>query len=131
MNDLDSNEYFIQKRTLLKECVSLSEELLSNIGDWDAVNGALERRSEKIRQIKALDDACGKAPAEFWQQSQKAEIDQTVSLLLGLDRDAMKLIKDAQTDLKNSMKTNTKEHKLASYTVKYASPSGRLLDKKK
>lgn len=131
VNDVDSNEYFNQKRALLKECVSLSEELLGNIGDLDAVNNALEKRSEKIRQIQALDDVCRKDLADSWSQAQQTQIDEIVSLLLGLDRDAIKTIKEEQTVLKNSMKVNTKGHKLANYTVGYASTSGRLLDKKK
>jgi len=131
MNDMDSNEYFSQKRAFLKECVTLSEELLSNIGDLDAVNETLTKRSKKIQQIKDLDDACGKEMADSWSESQKTQINQIVSLLSGLDRDAVRLIKEEQADLKNTMKVNAQNHKLMNYTGKYAQTSGRLLDKKK
>jgi len=129
---MDSNEYFEQKRNLLKECVSISEDILSNIADIDKVNSLLSSRSEKIGQLQTLEEtADGKAHMMALPDREKAQIDQLIALLLGLDRDTAKKIKSAQEDLKKSMKVNTQNHKLANYTGKYGQTSGRLLDKKK
>lgn len=128
MSGMSSNDYFIQKEALLKECVSLSEELLSNIHDIDAVNRILYARSEKIRQLQELDDACD--PASL-SSKQKSQINQIVSLLLGLDRDAIKEIKGEQANVMNAMKANTKNHKMVGYNGKQPEASGRKIDIKK
>jgi hypothetical protein len=129
---MDSNEYFEQKRNLLKECVSISEDILSNITDIDKVSSLLSFRSEKIGQLQKLEEAAdGKTLMKALPDKQKSQIDQLIALLLGLDRDTAKKIKSDQEDLKKTMKVNTQNHKLANYTGKYSPSSGKLLDKKK
>lgn len=128
MGDISSNDYFIQKEALLKECVSLSEDLLSSIHDVDVVNRILSARSEKIRQLQELDDTCDSASLST---DQKSQINQIVSLLLGLDRDAIKQIKADQTDVMNEMRANTQNHKMIGYKGKRSEVSGRNLDIKK
>ena len=132
MNNMDSNEYFEQKRILLKECVSISEEILSNITDIDTINKLLSARAEKITLLQKLEEEFqGKVIMSTLPDKQKAQINQLVTLLLGLDRDTAKKIKNTQEDLKKSMKVNTQNHKLANYTSKFVQTSGRFLDKKK
>lgn len=131
MNDMDSNEYFEKKKALLKECVSLSEEMLSNISKIDTIKSILVRRSEKIRLLQDLEVSCGKAMGDSLSEKQKAQINQVVSLLLALDRDTSKKIRTEQVNLKILMKVNTQNHKLMGYTGKYAPTRGRLLDCKK
>ena len=128
---MDPKEYFERKCGLLRECVSLSEEILSNIADIDTVNELLSAREEKIALLQELDDARGKAAMASLPDEQKAQIDQTVALLLGLDRDAVKEIESAQDELKRSMRTNTQTQKLVNYANKYVQTSGKLLDKRK
>jgi hypothetical protein len=132
VNNMDSNEYFEQKRILLKECVSISEEILSNITDIDTINKLLSARAEKITLLQKLEEEFqGKVIMRTLPDKQKAQINQLVALLLGLDRDTAKKIKSTQEDLKKSMKVNTQNHKLANYTGKFVQTSGRFLDKKK
>jgi hypothetical protein len=127
---MDSNSYFEQKRNLLKDCITLSENILSSISDMEQVNQLLEKRMEKINLLQKLDGDCG-----FMMDSlpgkQKTQIDQMVGLLLGLDRDAVKKIQLEQTELKKLMKINTQNQKLANYTGKHIQTSGKFLDKKK
>ena len=128
MGDISSNDYFIQKEALLKECVSLSEDLLSSIHDVDVVNSILNQRSEKIQQLQDLDDACDSASLSA---EQKSQVNQIVSLLLDLDRDAIKEIKKDKADVMNAMKSNTQNHKMIGYKGKQSEVSGRNLDIKK
>lgn len=129
---MDPNVYFEQKRSLLKECIGISEEILSNMDDIDTINSLLSVRAEKITSIQKLEDeAKGKEIMRALPDEQKTQIDQLISLLLGLDHDTANKIKSSQEDLKKSMKVNAQNHKLANYTGKYVQTSGRLLDKKK
>ena len=131
MIDMNSNEYFERKKALLKECVTLSEEMLSNINEIDKINNILLKRSEKIHLLQELEDNYGEAFESIMSDNQKSQINQIVSLLLGLDRDTEKKIKNEQLELKKRMKVNIQNQKMISYTGKYAQTSGRLLDKKK
>ena len=126
MNDMDSNEYFEKKKALLRECVSLSEEMLSNISDIDTINNILLKRSEKIHFLQDFEDTYRKDFEDTLSEKQKSEINQIVSLLLGLDRDTIKKIKVEQSTLKNAMKVNSQSYKMMGYTGKYAQTSGRL-----
>lgn len=127
---MDLNGYFEQKRNLLKDCITLSENILSSISDIDHVNQLLEQRMEKISLLQKLDGEYG-SMMEKLPENQKAQIDQMVSLLLGLDRDAAKKIRLEQEELKKLMKVNTQNQKLANYTGSHAPTGGRFLDKKK
>lgn len=128
MSDIVSNDYFTQKKALLKECVSLSEDLLSNIQDISAITEILSKRSEKISQLQKLDDTYKN---EILTDLQKSQINQMVSLLLGLDRDATRKIKEEQVDVKHDMKVNTQNHKMVGYKGNQGQPRGRVLDIKK
>lgn len=128
---MDSREYFEQKRDLLKGCISLSEEILSNLSDIETVSALLEKRSEKISLLQKLEDDCGKAMMDLLPVEEKAKINQMLSLLLGLDRDTARKLQQEQAELKEMMRANTQNHKLINYTGKHAQTSGRLLDKKK
>ena len=128
MSNNVSNDYFTQKKALLKECVSLSEELLSNLDNINMINEILSKRSDKIVQLQKLDDAYG---PQTLTDLQKSQINQIVSLLLGLDRDVMREIKVEQADVKNEMKVNTQNHKMVGYKGNQSQPRGRVLDIKK
>ena len=128
---MDSKEYFEQKRDLLQACISLSEEILSSIGDIETVNTLLEERAEKISLLQKLDDHRGKAMMDFLSTEEKSKINQMVSLLLSLDRDTLSKLQQEQAELKKLMRANTQNHKLINYTGKHVQTSGRLLDKKK
>ena len=125
------NEFFEKKIALLKECVSLSEEILSTINDIDQVNRLLSARYLKIISLQNLEEEGTRIAEGFLTERQKTKINQLVALLIGLDSDIEKKIKVAQSELKNEMKVNTKHHQLMGYTGKYASVSGRHIDYKK
>lgn len=129
---MDSNLYFEQKRTLLKECVSVSENILSNIDDMEKVNELLAFRAEKITKIQEFEKAYqGQTMMASLPDKQKSQINQLVSLILDLDRDTEMRIKAAQEELKQTMKINTQNHKMIQYAGKIPPASGKLLDKKK
>lgn len=128
---MDPKDYFERKKALLKDCVTLTEDVLSNINDIGTVNNLLLTRGEKISLLQELDSTYDKAMAGSLSEAQKTQIDQLVSLLLGLSRDTIKKIQRDQVELKKLMKVNAQNHKLIGYTGKYTQTSGRLLDKKK
>lgn len=130
MTDMDSQDYFERKKNLLNECISMSEDMLSDYSDIDSINSILSIRSEKITALQELEDA-SKNGVGLLSETQKAQINRIIDLLLDLDRDVEKKIKTAQSELKNEMKINTQNQKLISYTGKHIPVSGRVMDYKK
>jgi hypothetical protein len=127
---MDSQDYFERKKNLLNECISMSEDMLSDYSDIDSINSILSIRSEKITALQELEDA-SKNGVGLLSETQKAQINRIIDLLLDLDRDVEKKIKTAQSELKNEMKINTQNQKLISYTGKHIPVSGRVMDYKK
>lgn len=108
----------------------MSEDMLSDYSDIDSINSILSIRSEKITALQELEDA-SKNGVGLLSETQKAQINRIIDLLLDLDRDVEKKIKTAQSELKNEMKINTQNQKLISYTGKHIPVSGRVMDYKK
>lgn len=125
-----SNEYFRQKKTLLDQCLTLSEELISSIEDWEALSDLLSRRETVIRELKELEDGAG-PEREALTEEMRREIQQTVGLILDLDRDAAALIRKEQQNIMDSMKTNIKEQKFIQYIPSAKPERGSRLDYKK
>ena len=130
MDTKNSNEYFLQKIQLLKQCISLSEELLSSLEDWESLNEILAKRGAVIQQLQNLDQSFGEKAMHSCSEVQKSEINRLVSLILALDRDASKLIKEEQTNLMSAIKINRKEQKIFNYKINTATESGSRLDYK-
>lgn len=124
-------EYLQQKKALLKQCLTLSEELISSIKGWDAVPEIVSKREAVIRQLAELEDLTGAGIKASLTKEMKQELDQAIKLILDLDKDATSLIRKEQKDILDSLKTNTKGQKLAQYMQTYDIPSGRKLDYKK
>lgn len=128
---MDCNEYFEKKKALLRDCVSLSEEMLSSGGDIEQVNSILCTRHDKITCLQELDGNWDQSGSGFLTEKQKLQINQMVTLLNDLDRGIAKQIKAEQDEIRNNMKINTQNHRLAGYTGKYGTATGRLINYKK
>ena len=126
----DINEYFLIKTQLLKQCISLSEEILSSIEDWESLNEIIFRRGKIIQKLENLELDFKKEELFSYSEAQKSQINQLVDLILSLDNDASKLIKDEQKKLIGSMKTNIKGQKIFNYKSNIATDSGSRLDYK-
>ena len=130
MNTNPAIEYYIQKKALLKQCLTLSEELISSLEDWESLSDILERREAMIEQLKEFEAAAGNRPA-FLTQEMKLELDQMIRLIQNLDQDSISLMRKEQQDIMASLKANTQGQKLIQYTPDPRENSGRILDYKK
>jgi hypothetical protein len=130
------NEFFLQKKSLLKQCLNLSEELISNLEEWESFDDILKKREDVIEQIKELEEAKGKNIALGLSSEMKTELDQTLNLILELDKKTTELMRKEQKEIMASLKNNAQEQrvvqrKLAQYGPDPNIASGRFLDYKK
>ncbi len=126
-----SFEYLQQKKALLKQCLNLSEELISSIDEWESVPELISRREAVILQLKELEEAAGTKVKASLTSEMKQELDQMIKLILDLDKDATNLIRKEQQHIMDSLKANTQEQKLMQYAQPTELQSGRKLDYKK
>lgn len=126
-----SYEYLQQKKALLKQCLNLSEELISSIDEWESVPDIISSREAVILQLKELEDAAGTKVKASLTHEMKQELDQMIKLILDLDKDATNLIHKEQQNIMGSLKANTQGQKLIQYAQIPEVPSGRKLDYKK
>lgn len=124
-------EYLQQKKALLKQCLNLSEELISSIKEWDSVPDIISKREIVIQQLKELEDSTKPGIKASLTKEMKQELDQMIHLILDLDKDAANLIRGEQKSIIESMKANTKEQKLIKYAQVPDVQSGHKLDYKK
>lgn len=124
-------EYVQQKKALIKQCLNLSEELLSSIEEWDPVPAIVEKREALILQLKELEEATAPMVKASLTKEMKDEMDQMIRLILDLDKEAAGRIRKEQQHLLDSMKSNVKEQKLIQYAQTPDASSGRRLDYKK
>lgn len=116
---------------LLDQCLTLSEELISSIENWETLPDLLSRRETVILELKELEDGAGPERETLLSEEMRREIQQTVSLILDLDRDAAALIRKEQQNIMDSMKTNIKEQKFIQYIPSAKPERGSRLDYKK
>lgn len=131
MSIYTSFEYLQQKKALLKQCLHLSEELISSIDEWESVPDIISRREAVILELKKLEEATGTPVKAALTKELKQELDQMIQLILDLDKDATKLVRKEQQNVLDSLKANTQEQKLMQYAQTPELLQGRKLDYKK
>lgn len=127
MSTMTSKEYFSQKMALLKECLTITEEFMSRMEEWEELEQILNRREEVIRQIQQLEEAVDQAVIQSCTEEEKAEMNRMLSLILGLDQDAVKTLRQDQKDTMGVIKANVQGQKIAGYASE-AGQRGRFLD---
>jgi len=115
----------------LKQCLNLSEELISSIEEWDSVPDIISKREVLIGELKVLEDSTKPSIKASLAKEMKQELDQMIKLILDLDKDAAKLIREEQKAIMESLKANTKGQKLIQYAQIPDVHSGHRLDYKK
>ena len=127
----DSNAYFVHKMELLKQCLSLSESLFGSLQDWKPLAELLSKREKVLQQLQKLENAFEEEAIQSCSQAEKSQIDHLVNLILAIDRDAAKLIREEQDKTIEYMKANTQGQKIVGYAGSANTQSGKYLDYKK
>lgn len=125
-----SREYYAQKMKLLRDCLSLSEELLSRLEEWEALDDILTRRGTVIQAMQNLDEMYPDEVIDACSQAEKLEANRLLSLILNLDHDTEKLIRQERERILSSIKENVQEQRITGYGASTV-PSGYLMDHKK
>lgn len=131
MNSNISNQYYQQKKILLKQCLQLSEELIGSMEDWDSIPDIMLRKEAAILQLKELEESTVPSVKASLSQEMKLELDQAIKLIQDLDHDTVKLISKEQQNIKDSLKANINGQKLIQYAQLPDISKGRKLDYKK
>ncbi|KNZ41752.1 hypothetical protein [Acetobacterium bakii] len=126
----NTNDYCREKIRLLKEYISKSEEVLSNVEQWELLNDILSEREYLIQKLQIL-EAENKAVMPNCSQDQRTEIDGLVRLILDIDKDGIKMIEAEKKKIIGELKINQQSQKVSDYQQKSLAESGRLLDYKK
>ncbi len=130
MPNESSRTYAEQKIDYLKQSVRVTEDLLSCISDEKKILAFLAERNDIFTRLTELDQLASETNASC-SKSELAKIDQLVDLLLKLDGQAEKNIKEELQATLAAMKTNVKEHKFIGYKDNPNSPTGNFLDTKR
>ncbi|MDD2216663.1 MAG: hypothetical protein PHE41_08900 [Eubacteriales bacterium] len=112
----DRDEIFNLKIALLSQCVSISEELLSNLEEEEECVQILSKREDIILELKALEESLNDKTKAICTKAQETKINHYVELLMDMNEDAIRLIQKRQSELLLSMKVNKNEQKILNYT---------------
>ncbi|MBR0597508.1 flagellar protein FliT [Sinanaerobacter chloroacetimidivorans] len=127
MSNLTVNEFYSRKMALLKQCLTLSEELMSSLDNWESLDDILYRRNKIIEEIQLMESASDGELLLGLSDEQNKEIDRLIKLILDLDRDTGKLIRKEQDTILESIKSNVQQQKMMQYgsqsMSQYGSPS--------
>ena len=128
---MPSSTFATQKIDRLKQCIRITEDLLSSISDETKLLDFLDQRSDVLQQLEESEKAVTAAERASCSESDIAKIDQLVALLLQLDAQAVTSIKAELQDTLSAMKANVNEHKFIGYKGDSDSPTGNFLDAKR
>ena len=116
MRSESANAYFEQKKQLLAQCIEISEAVFGCLESEEDLQGLLSRREHVLLQLKLLEETCEQKIKVSCSKSQKEQLDQQVTLLLAMDRDAAVSISANQKILLAEIKENKKRQQIANYT---------------
>ena len=118
MKLIDRNQIFDLKIALLSQCVSISEELLSNLEEEkeEECVQILSKRDNIILELKLLEESLDDECKAICTKAQETKINHYVKLLMDMNEDAIRLIQKKQGELLLSMKVNINEQKILNYT---------------
>lgn len=125
------NSYYQKKKDLLAQCLALSEDLISGLEEWDEIPGIMERKEALVLQLKALEDSTSDEVKSALSPVQKQELNQSIKLILDLDRNTVERVRKEQQEIKSSLKVTVNEQKVMQYAQSPGMSSGIRLDYKK
>jgi len=124
-------EYYHTKKSLLRQCINISEEFLNSLENWELFPNIMSRREEVIQKLKQLEITTGKTAAAYLPPEKKRELDNLFGLILELDKDCACQIYTEQQNILCSLKRNIKEQKLMQYAQVNQPEQGKVFDYKK
>jgi hypothetical protein len=127
MTEGSSSEFGTKKINFLKQCVRITEDLLSSTTDAQKIPKLIQQRGEVISLLTELE----KTPVKGATPSENVKVDQLINLLQKLDRQVAKKIKNEQQNILAALKVNSRGFKLTAYNSNSTKSTGRFIDKKR
>ena len=128
----DTRELIEEKIRILEEYVVKSEEILSSIATWENLVELVENRDHLIKRLREIEVALHEDnPDKIYNNEQRDKINDLIKLILAMDQDAVKMIREEQKKNLEELKVNQKHQKIASYELNLKPSYGKYLDVKK
>ncbi|MDR0570741.1 MAG: hypothetical protein LBG71_05945 [Clostridiales Family XIII bacterium] len=122
--------YVERKHDILNRCLRLTEEILSSLEKWESLDRLFEERMGVIEELRNLEAAAGERITKVCAKGEAERLDEALRLILSLDKRIGKAIQSAQSDLLDSMRSNTQEQRFMAYSIRERPASGLLLNER-
>lgn len=128
----DTRELIEEKIRILEEYVVKSEEILSSIATWENLVELVENRDHLIKRLQEIEVSLHEDnPDKIYNNEQRDKINDLIKLILAMDQDAVKMIREEQRKNLEELKVNQKHQKIAGYELNLKPSYGTYLDVKK
>lgn len=132
MINIDYDKFFQKKLFLLKSILGLTENFISDFENLDDPNDILNNRQDLIDELSSYESDFDDNPNEHLSEIQKSEINNTINLILQLDKDCLSLMTKKRDAIFQNLKNNLNEQNIAkNYGFNSIVSNGRFLDYKK
>jgi hypothetical protein len=121
-------DYLAQKNILLERCLRLTEDIYSNAGKWESLEGLLDKRMAAIADFQSLEESVDDGFRQSCPKADMARLDSKLALVLEMNAKAEKALRDARDSLLDSMRSNTKEQQFTRFDDSAPLEKGRFLD---
>jgi hypothetical protein len=128
--DVTQEYYLSQKNILLERCLRLTEDIYSNVGKWESLEGLLDRRMAAIADLQSLEESAGDGLRQSCPKAALARLDDKLRLVLEMNSKAEKALNDSRDSLLESMKSNANEQRFTRFEDPAPLGKGRFLDVK-
>ncbi|MGI6751305.1 MAG: hypothetical protein ACOX4U_01615 [Anaerovoracaceae bacterium] len=129
--DKESLEYYNRKKRLLEQCLHCSEELMSSLSRWEEMPDVMKKKEQVLLELKELEESTELSAKTSLSLEQKGELNDKIKLIVALDGDTSRRIKEEQEKIKESLKATVNGQKVIEYGSQPHIGRGRKIDYKK
>ena len=131
MDTYDAAQFVMRKTSLLSECITINEKLLSTVDDLDLLNDLIDQRGMLVHDLDTLNVSVSSHIKSLCTQEQKDQMDRLVTLIIDQDQELITALNDKRTALLNAIKENVQTKNVIKYAEADVSASGSYMDIKK
>lgn len=122
--------YYHQKKEMLMQCLNCSEELIRALGDWDKVPDIMSKKEKILLELNELESSTDLSVKSLVQEEHRQEFNDSINLIMNIDKKISSLIKEAQEELKESLRLTILGQKVVKYINQPIATIGKTLDYK-
>jgi len=131
MDTYDAAQFVMHKTSLLNECITINEKLLSTVDDLDLLNDLIDQRGMLVHDLDTLNVSVSSHIKSLCTQEQKDQMDRLVTLIIDQDQELISALNDKRTALLSAIKENVQTKNVIKYAESDIRASGSYMDIKK